>query len=83
MKRIEYAWIEQIISFASPEEFNDWMNRRIRKNAVRAEGIRTYEKGYSRKDGRFYVRIRFPYNTNEMMGELKDEFFKELEVTDD
>ena len=81
MKKILYAWIEQIVSFDTEEEFTRWLDRKVRKN-VKNQDIRTYEEGISDKDGRFYIRIKFPYNTNEMEVNV-NEFFKELEITDD
>lgn len=76
MRKVEYAWIEQILSFDSEEEFKSWYKRKIQKN-VKNKGIQLLECGVS-ADGRFFQRIKVPYNQSKMEVNI-NEFFTELE----
>lgn len=65
MKKIEYAWIEQILSFASEEEKQDWLDKRNGKLDRKHQSV--YVINEWMKEDRLFIRIRLPYNQNPML----------------
>jgi len=67
MKRIHYAWIEQILSFDTNEERNAYIQEQTEKAKRKNQpDIQVMEKWFSMNDNRYFVRIRKPYNHNPM-----------------
>lgn len=56
MKKILYAWIEQIIQFDSVEERNDFVNK--------TKGVKVVE--LYEEDGKYNLHVKRPYNNNRM-----------------
>lgn len=67
MKRIHYAWIEQILSFDTAEERKEYVQKQT-DNAKRKyqPDIKVMDFWVDPADKRYYVRIRKPYNHNPM-----------------
>lgn len=74
MRKVEFAWIEQILSFESEEEFQRWLQKRHRK-AEKNLLIKTLEST-TKDDGRFYIRIKSPYNQTPMEVNINEFFGK-------
>jgi len=56
MKKILFAWIEQIIQFDSAEERQDFINK--------TKGIKVVES--FEEDGKYNLHVKRPYNNNKM-----------------
>lgn len=66
MRKIEYAWIEQILSFANNEEKQAWLDKRNGKLERRMFEPVLIMDAWKRND-RVFIRIRLPYNNNNML----------------
>lgn len=65
LKRIHYAWIEQILSFNTAEERAEYIEIQARKaDRKNQPEIRLKDQWFSLNDKRYYLRIRKPYNNN-------------------
>jgi len=65
MKKIEYAWIQQILSFDSPEEREAWLLRRNDKLSRKNLEVNVMKEWT--ENGRAWMIIRLPYNNNCMV----------------
>ena len=66
MKKIEFAWIEQILSFANEAEKQAWIDKRngkLERKHCSMVILKEWEQ-----DDKLFIRIRLPYNQNEMKG---------------
>lgn len=68
MKKLHYAWIEQIHSFDTAEERDEY----IREQTALAERkqqapIQVKEQWFDLNEKRYFLRIRKPYNNNPML----------------
>lgn len=67
MKRIHYAWIEQILSFDSENERAAYIDIQEKKAARKNQPeIQIMDSWRCADDKRFYLRIRKPYNNSSM-----------------
>ncbi len=67
MKRIHYAWIEQILSFDSAEERTAYVQVQKEKAARKNQPeIQVMDYWVNPADKRFMLQIRKPYNHNPM-----------------
>ncbi len=64
--QIEFAWIEQVLSFANEEDKQKWLGKRTDKLDRRNRKMRIV-KNWT-ENGRCFIRIRLPYNDSPMMG---------------
>ena len=56
MKKILYAWIEQVIQFDSAEERSEFISR--------TRGVKVVE--LYEEDGKYNLHVKRPYNNNKM-----------------
>jgi len=67
MKRIHYAWIEQILSFDTENERNAYIqNQTAKAERKNQPEVKIMDYWQRTDDKRFYLRIRKPYNHNQM-----------------
>lgn len=66
LMRTEYAWIEQILSFASEDDKKKWLEKRNQKLDRRMFEPVVIIKEWKEKD-RYFIRIRVPYNNANML----------------
>ena len=66
MKKIEYAWIEQIISFADSLEKQNWLDKRNDNLKRKHCEVMIMDEWTDHEADRLFIRIRLPYNNNEM-----------------
>ena len=66
MKKIEYAWIEQIVSFADSLEKQNWLDKRNDNLKRKHCEVMIMDEWTDHKADRLFIRIRLPYNSNEM-----------------
>ena len=63
MKRIHYAWIQQILSFDSAEERAEYIEKQTRIAARKYQpNIQVIEQWFELNEKRYYLIIRKPYN---------------------
>lgn len=68
-KKIEFAWIEQIISFESSLEKQMWLDKRNDKLEQKHCSMKIMDEWTDHDVDRVFIRIRLPYNSNEMYEE--------------
>lgn len=66
MKKLHYAWIEQIHSFDTPEERGAYIEKQTALAQRKRQASVQVISEWMMEDGRFALRIRKPYNGNEM-----------------
>lgn len=66
MKKIEYAWIEQILSFADSLEKQNWLDKRNDDLKRKHTEVMVIDEWVDHEVDRLFIRIRLPYNSNEM-----------------
>lgn len=67
MKKLLFAWIEQVFSFDSQDERESYIeNQRAQAERKGQEDIRIVGL-WQADDGRFVLRLRKPYNNNKMI----------------
>ena len=66
MKKIEYAWIEQIVSFADSLEKQNWLDKRNDDLKRKHCEVMIMDEWTDHEADRLFIRIRLPYNNNEM-----------------
>lgn len=66
MKKLHFAWIEQLLSFDSDSERAEYIEKQkaLAEHKKQAP-VQVISLGYD--GGRFTLRIRKPYNSNPMM----------------
>lgn len=68
MKKLHFAWIEQLLSFDSDSERAEYIEKQ-KALAERKKQAPVQVVSLGNDDGRFTLRIRKPYNSNHMMKE--------------
>lgn len=68
-KKIEFAWIEQIISFESSFEKQMWIDKRNDDLKRKHSSMKIMSEWVDHDLNRVFIRVRFPYNKNEMYEE--------------
>ena len=63
---LEFAWIEQILSFANETDKQEWLKKRNQKLDERKFEPVLITKEWTEGD-RFFIRIRLPYNNSNML----------------
>lgn len=67
MKKLLYAWIEQVFSFDSSEEQAEYIEKQTALAKLKKQAAPSViQKGIG-EDGRYTLRIHKPYNTNPML----------------
>lgn len=66
MKRIHYAWIQQILSFDSAEERAAYIDLQEQKAARKKQTVQVLKQWFEMNEKRYYLIIRKPYNYNTM-----------------
>ena len=66
MKKIEYAWIEQIVSFADSLEKQNWLDKRNDNLKRKHCEVMIMDEWTDHEADRLFIRIRLPYNSNEI-----------------
>lgn len=67
MKKLLYAWIEQVLSFDTKEELEAYITKQkcLTKRRQQAQIMVISQEAV---EGKHILRIRKPYNQNEMFG---------------
>ena len=72
MKKIEFAWIEQILSFESSLEKQAWLDKRNDDLKRKHCSLLIVDEWTDHEADRLFIRIRLPYNNSEILeGDLK------------
>ena len=72
MKKIEYAWIEQIVSFHDSVEKQKYIDSKNDSLNRKHCSLLIVDEWTDHEADRLFIRIRLPYNNSEILeGDLK------------
>lgn len=70
MKKLHFAWIEQVFTFDSEDERSAYIeNQRALAERKKQAPIKVVKTFYSDSENRYGLQIRKPYNSNPMLTE--------------